>query len=195
MGWTGYNANFYKKGKVDRLAEIKSLYDGEENYKILKASLVGSVVYAAIEKNTDDEKCVFAAVYLTSTKEDDYFNFSYKDLDETCGPNYYDCPESILKLLTPTDNDYAIEWRVECWENIRKKKEKRKNPDSLSNLPVGSIIEMKYWKEGVDTIMLEKVRAYGYKNPIWYNESTGYRYQNKTIEQQGYKVVKRATAL
>lgn len=189
MGWTSYSAKYYKKGKVDRIAEVKSLFENDEKYTILKASAVGSTVYLAIEKVTDNEKIVFGAVYLTSTNMKEYNNFSYKGMDETCGPNQIDCPESILKMLTPTENEYANEWRNDCWENIRKKQEKRKNPNSLKNLPIGSIIEMKYWEDNIPFIRLKKIDYPGYKSPIWYSKETGYKYKPATIEGAGYKVV------
>jgi hypothetical protein len=42
------------------------------------------------------------------------------------GPFQYDCPERILKLLTPTSNEYAQNWRNKCWENIKRKKARPK---------------------------------------------------------------------
>lgn len=191
MGWTSYSAKYYKKGKIDRVAEVKSLFENDERFNVLKASAVGSTIYMAIEKinNTNNEKIVFGAVYLTSTNMKDYHNFSYKDMDETCGPHQTDCPESILKLLTPTDSEYANEWRNKCWENIRKKREKKTNPHSLKNLPVGSIIEMKYWEENTPFLRLEKIDYPRYKNPIWYCRETGYKYKPTLIEEAGYKVI------
>lgn len=193
MGWTSYNANYYKNGKVDRVAEIKSHFEQNENYNVLKASSVGSTIYLAVERIVNEEKVVFAAVYLTSINMKDYYNFSYKDMDETVGPCQRECPESILKLLTPTDNELANEWRNDCWENVRKKKEKKKDPNSLSNLPVGSVIEIKYWEDDIPYLELEKINYSRYKKPIWYSSKTGYRYSAKTIEHQGYKVLSRAT--
>jgi hypothetical protein len=35
-------------------------------------------------------------------------------MDETCGPYEKKCPLSILNLLTPTDNEWANEWRKQC---------------------------------------------------------------------------------
>ena len=193
MGWTSYNANYYKNGKVDRVAEIKSHFEQNENYNVLKASSVGSTIYLAVERIVNEEKVVFAAVYLTSINMKYYYNFSYKDMYETVGPCQRECPESILKLLTPTDNELANEWRNDCWENVRKKKEKKKDPNSLSNLPVGSVIEIKYWEDDIPYLELEKINYSRYKKPIWYSSKTGYRYSAKTIEHQGYKVLSRAT--
>ena len=134
MGWTWYNANYYKKGKIDRKAECDSYFEYKNSpYKVLKSSMVGSTYYAAIQKGN----IVCAAVFLTSTCMNDYYNFGYKDMDETCGPYQYDCPKSILDLLTPTDSEYANEWRRKCKE----KRESSKTAFSLSKLPIGTQIK------------------------------------------------------
>ena len=57
---------------------------------------------------------VIAVVVLTSVRNGRYFG--YKDMDESELPFYYNCPESILKLLTPTENANANEWRKRCRE-------------------------------------------------------------------------------
>lgn len=190
MGWTSYNANFYKKnGKVDIVAEVENYFNENEGYKVLKSSAVGRVVYSAVERFKDEEKIVFASIFLTSVDNGDYYNFSYKDMDETVGPCYYDCPASILKLLTPTESEYANEWREACWKKIEEKKKKRKDPNSLSNLPVGSKIEMKYWGEGNPIIVLEKMNYWGYKRPIWVCSAMNTRFKEKDIQSQGYKVL------
>lgn len=155
MGWTGTHATHYKNGKVDRKAECDSLFSVA--YRVVKSTMVGSVYYAAIEhikeykgRDADDkpiyedvpenEREVFAAIILTRTDLKDYFNFNYKDMDETCGPCEITCPASILDLLSSTDNEWALQWRQRCRENIAKRKAARKNPKSLNNLPEGSII-------------------------------------------------------
>ena len=137
MGWTSYNASFYKNGSIDRKAECDSYWSGNnDQYTVLKSAMVGSTYYAAIRVNKkpvrDEEghivkdasgnwimqevqdPAVFAAVFLTSTNMKDYYNFSYKDMDEAVLPGCYDCPAGILKLLTPTDNELALEWRAMC---------------------------------------------------------------------------------
>jgi hypothetical protein len=54
----------------------------------------------------------------------DYHNFGYKDMDESAGPYQAECPERILKLLTPTTSQYAQQWRDACWAKITAKKAK-----------------------------------------------------------------------
>ena len=109
MGWTSYHASFYKNGKIDRKAECDSIMNcdmvgNKGRYEVLKSAMVGSTYYAAVKKTifktgTKPEKeSVFGVVMLTSVNNKDYFNFSYKDMDESAGPGYYDCPKGILDL-------------------------------------------------------------------------------------------------
>jgi len=73
-------------------------------------------------------------VCLLDYRPNDYHNFGYKDMEEPMGPYYYNCPERILKLLTPTTNEYALKWRKKCWERIKRLK-------SMPKLSQGDIIE------------------------------------------------------
>jgi len=76
---------------------------------------------------------VFAIVCLLDYQPNDYYNFGYKDMEESMGPYNYNCPERILNLLTPTGNEYALKWRWKCREAVerRKKVAKIKNGDIL----------------------------------------------------------------
>jgi hypothetical protein len=136
MGWTTCNAKYYKNdGKVDRKAECDALYTWETDVKeisVVKSRMVGSVYYGAIRvhmKSGDIPDIVTGTVVLTNSGEykNDWFNFGYKSIGEDMGPTESNCPKSILDLLTPTDNEFAIAWRKRCRENLGKKK--------LSSLP------------------------------------------------------------
>jgi hypothetical protein len=79
-----------------------------------------NTLYAAIKDNETQE--VYCAVYLLRWSRD-YYNFSYKPMTEYVGPCESECPERILKLLTPLNdqndpNNFAREWRKRCEENI-----------------------------------------------------------------------------
>src|SRR3546814_18607482 len=39
-------------------------------------------------------------------------------MEESMGPCEADCPARILDLLTPTDKEYAREWRTRCRANL-----------------------------------------------------------------------------
>lgn len=182
MGWTSYHATHYKQsGDIDRKAECDGYFlEGLNSgyYRVLKSVMVGSVYYAAVQSlkkyvgkdengNSiyEDEQCadVWAAVILTQVDRNDYFNFAYKVMDESMGPCYYDCPASILKLLSPTDSGYALAWR----ENCRQKMEQKKSPTALSNLPIGAKIQIKRGDE-IKTYV-KHAPAYQFKRPFWYN--------------------------
>ena len=213
MGWTSYHATHYKKGKIDRKAECDAYFMEGLNrgyYDILKSSMVGSVYYAAVKPlkryskdNVGNEVIVdipenkqevFGVVFLTSTDSKDYFNFSYKDMDETVGPCYYDCPKGILDLLTPTDSVWANNWRAKCREQL----EKKKNPNSLSKLPKGTVIQVtmpfntKFFREG-DIIQLYKDENFGSNRTSWFVVNRGIKFTVGLMKQlEGhYEVIKR----
>lgn len=80
--------------------------------------------YAAVERidKATGEREVWAAVFLLGYAPNDYYNFGYKDMSESMGPCEAECPERILKQLTPTDSEWANQWREKCWENLKKRK-------------------------------------------------------------------------
>lgn len=185
MGWTEYNASHYKyiKGRrvIDRKAECDEIFKTEDSYNgkyhltNLKSAMVGSTYYAAIErinKENPEDRIVFAVVCLTSTDMKNYYNFAYKDMDETCGPYQSNCPKGILDLLTPTESEWANAWRQRCYENLQKKKD----PNTLNNLPVGTKIKVvmpfdtTYHNKGQEVILVKATNWKGNRT-AWYKGS------------------------
>lgn len=195
MGWTGYHATHYKNGKIDRKAECDAYFMEGLNrghFNVLKSSMVGNTYYAAVSplkksngKNEngdyiyidipESERVVFGVVFLTSIDTKDYYNFSYKDMDETCGPYKYDCPKGILDLLTPTENEYANAWRKQCYAKL----EKKKDPNNLGKLPVDTVIKIvmpfdtNYFRKGQE-VKLKKCKR-------WYSNRTEWITQTSPI--------------
>jgi len=85
--------------------------DGLDDDKIVDMA-VKNMTTAYIAYRTDEGEVVALVYMLHFTR--DYFNTTYKPLDENMGPCDTDCPERILDLLTPTDSEYAVEWRAAC---------------------------------------------------------------------------------
>ena len=139
MGWTFTSelrlSGKSKKDYVDGICTWEGERDGVPfKAKPLKSVFVGSTYYAAIERLSEDGSCeVFAVVFLTSSKpnDPDGYTFGYKDMDETVGLCSYDCPASILDLLTPTDHQYAAEWRAACRERAKLTGRKLKDGDII----------------------------------------------------------------
>jgi len=131
MGWTSYKAHEYKRGRVDVKKELDQWIVGDN---LADSALVGSTYYAAVRDRSEGR--IFGLVALTSVNnKDPDFNISVKLMDETMGPCQYTCPKRILDKLTPTDDEYALEWRNRCYEQIAEKNRQRRDPNSLKNLP------------------------------------------------------------
>lgn len=159
MDWTSYHASYYKKnGEIDRKAECDAYWKEGLNrghFEVVRSAMVGTTYYAAVKailrrigdgKDTyepipESEQKVFGVVFLTTVDRKDYYNFAYKDMDETCGPCQTDCPLGILKLLDKTDNAYAIAWRNACVESAKKRVQHTNSRKKLKELSVGSSIE------------------------------------------------------
>jgi hypothetical protein len=141
MGW------LYQYDPVENpvayLTEKYNCDNERRTLRVLAAARVGSTVYMAI-KSTDKASAasyVFAAVILISNTQK--HGFGYKDMDESMGPCQCDCPDRIMRLLTPISDlpnpGYAADWRarVESRKNAtRQQKQKRQS------LRVGSIVTL-----------------------------------------------------
>lgn len=90
----------------------------DDRFKIVHYSKVGSVAYLAIKK---DNSIVFGCVVWCFV---DKGNKGYKLMEESTGPYYYDAPKVLLDKLTPTDSEYAIEWRRKCRDRAAARKVK-----------------------------------------------------------------------
>jgi hypothetical protein len=120
MGWL-FSNNFNPNRRIE-LDKQFTWASETARCRVLKSAMVGTTYYAAIEYTIEEtgERKVFAAVALTEASRDG--GWGYKDMDETVGPYETRCPASILDLLSPTDNQYALEWRQRCREYIARKK-------------------------------------------------------------------------
>lgn len=112
---------------------VREFFEKEFNYekdngrygRVIDCAAYLNVAYLAYEigkVGDPDSKEIIAIICLLSYRPKDYYNFGYKDIGESMGPYYYDCPERILKLLTPTSDPTANEWRQECWRRVRARK-------------------------------------------------------------------------
>lgn len=158
MGWTSYHIDCSAKEELDRLF-TGNLVDGNNEktgeHKVLRSCMKGFTYYAAMECTylNGRPREVVGIITLVKLAPKSYYNFSYKDMTENFGPYRCECPESILKLLTPTQNEYALRWRKDCWDNIEKRKK-------LNKVPMGGMITFK--DDGKD-IVLTKYRMSRHK--------------------------------
>ena len=85
----------------------------------------GEWQYAAyVAVRNDETGEVFALVVLMHRNPSPhvYWNFHYKFVSEDMGPFEDDCPADVFALLTPTESEYANEWRGRVRLNLERPK-------------------------------------------------------------------------
>lgn len=162
MGWTSYHIDKIN-GKIDRKSECDAICTGETEafkWEVIKSAMKGSTHYAAVRKTDKQtgEAFTFASIILTRINNDEYCNFYYKDMSESMGPNESKCPASILDLLDPTDNAFALKWRERC-------REYNAGKNNLGRLPIGTVIQFMF--NGSPTKAFKHAPAYQFKTPFW----------------------------
>jgi len=172
MGWDGTRPTFWKNGKVDRKAEVDNRFTWENEdarVSVKKSAMKSTTWYGAVERydKITQKSVVIGVVALTRMDREGYF--MVKTMDETSGPYCYECPESILKLLSPTDSEWANQWRENCRAFGHKKTE-------LRNLPVGSKISMEF---NGKTMILTKMAPYYRFNSTWWYDEKNHSYMPK----------------
>lgn len=171
MGWDGSQITHWKNGRPDIIAEYNDRFRDYGDFKCplepVKSVAKGSVIYSAVRnKNTGQ---VFGEVALTS-KDGSYLMF--KEISEAELPYYYDCPKSILNLLSPTEDENSLKWREEC---IKYQEEKKTNPVYLQNSKVGDMIIFNKEK-----ILVHSAPMAQFKTDFW-KEYGQYKYVNKKL--------------
>lgn len=122
MGWT-----FTHKPEsmpIKAFFEEKFNCDNEHGtWVVLDCAVVRlCTAYLAIRwlNKTIQQENVVGVVCHLAYRRSDYYNFGYKDVCETSGPCASEAPKRILELLSPTDEEWALQWRARCWEKIQK---------------------------------------------------------------------------
>lgn len=133
MGWT--ETNWVKGTKIiDWFKEGYNFENEHVKQTVLDAALVARTeAFAAIEQIKKDtgERTVSMAVVIVKF-QNEFYNFRYKDMDETMGPYICRCPKRLMKLLTPTEHEHALEWRKRVEEYWKQKDEAKKKRGKLN---------------------------------------------------------------
>jgi hypothetical protein len=94
------------EGRYGRFLKTKIVSTGESDWP-----RVMYVAWELGEAHGDEAGDVIGMVVLHHWGGG-YFNFTHKEVTETMGPCEDECPASILDLLSPTTNEFALEWRA-----------------------------------------------------------------------------------
>lgn len=97
-------------GYYERRTLIEHLVNGN-GVKTLKHFLSGNNLWCVHEHDGQRWACLYLLRGSPRIKNDPY-NWGYKDVCESMGPNELSFPYTWLDLLTPTDSQYANEWRA-----------------------------------------------------------------------------------
>lgn len=122
MGWTGIPKHF------DSASEKKHYLDGlfEDGIKVILSRMVSNEYYAAIQLT---DGTVTAYVVKTASRSAE---FLYKGVSEDCGPVWTKCPQMILEILSPTENQWALKWRKECADYNEAQRIKRRKYEKIA---------------------------------------------------------------
>lgn len=114
MGWlfTKYQT---KEELIDRCLRGDSHPTG---FKALAHTISGGNRLWVVFENEANEHLPkgerFIALYLLASQRG--FGWGYKDMDESVGPAYYDCPLSYLKMAPDPKSEYSAGWREKVRE-------------------------------------------------------------------------------
>ena len=114
MGWTGC----FTDKSISEIAETEFLGTNQEWAS--RPCIRGGTYYRAVRNI--DTGVVWCLVVLFKTRTLVCKELLWKAMDDTMGPAECNCPESILKILTPTNNETSNRWRERCYKQIEAKK-------------------------------------------------------------------------
>jgi hypothetical protein len=141
MGWIFDYEKLTKESPAQRIARELTFETETHRSTPLATATVGNVVYAAVRREikNSSKTFVFCAVVLFKNSEKD--GFGTKFMDETAGPCAIDCPERIIKLLSPVgeipNSSYAADWRARV-------EAARKTRNDLRSTSPGDIVRLSH---------------------------------------------------
>ena len=123
MGWlVWYEGRMGSRKEIDRIFRERIV---GKRFEVLKSCCRGYTRWCAAVKDKETGE-VFAVMPRYHFCPSDG-SFGYKWEDESYGPFFYNYPKSYFDLLTPTDIEFANEWREEMRKRYAQKENERKN--------------------------------------------------------------------
>lgn len=120
----------------------------KQTYKLVDYSVRGNVIYGLcpLLKNIVDDfgdiQTISTGYYITVFMlGTDNKIWGYKDIDESCGPLYYDCPKRILLKSTVED---TRGWRKKCLEKSNSKVKLIENAWYQFTVPLKGVVKWQY---------------------------------------------------
>jgi hypothetical protein len=95
-------------------------FKSDNNWTLLKSSQKGNINYSVWDTITKSNECIRTVLITIFSRENG--RVSFKDIDISGGPYYYDIPATLFKLLKSgnvSTDKYTSEW-IETVENNQK---------------------------------------------------------------------------
>jgi len=170
----GYMSIHYESGKnFSDWCNEQYTYDDENiSLEVVDCALVRRTEgYIALKRTIKKENKSY--VFLLALKiqwSNDWFNFTYKELDESEYPYMFNCPERIFKKLSPIEDfeddmttepaKNAIAWRTE----VKKRIELRKKLKNGVKFEVDTPVDFGVFKATKFTVKNRRKRHYKAEN-------------------------------
>lgn len=136
MGWLFMSSLKGHAGPREYLDAQFTLETEMAKTRVLRSALVSMrTYYAAVECiRADRPREVVAVVCLVkyNPRDREGYIFGYKGMDEGMGPCEAACPAAVLDLLTPTENEHALDWRARCRSALAKRAAKPRLHNGLT---------------------------------------------------------------
>lgn len=155
MGWFGIYGNFES---VADYAE-QELAITNIDHKMLDRAIVNNYVYTLVQRADESTYILIDRVKRAGKY------WSHNPMDESWGPDNYDCPERILSRST-SQHPRAVAWRDRCRQHRRDKVLRLRLTNELKH---GMIIKSKYFGS------LVFIKLYG-KTKLVCTDNLGGRY-------------------
>lgn len=120
MGWLYQNDPLRHETPAQYLTRMYNRDEPERRQTVLASATVRGTVYQAIKVEERKTGRTYVLCAVTLIRNSKRHGFGYKDMDETMGPVECDCPERVLRLLSPIEDiphpGYAADWRARVRE-------------------------------------------------------------------------------
>lgn len=114
MGWS-----FSCEPRHDRKAVVAELNHLGEGHALIAHRVVGCHLWQVVERKSDGIKHIHLYLMQKGAPGE---GWGWKGISEQSGPYFLDCPETLLAMCSPPENEYAAGWRAKVREFHAKRK-------------------------------------------------------------------------
>lgn len=154
MGW------LYTHNELPVAEAVNKIWMGPETTPLLTKIVNFREAYTAVRHSSG---YVFAGITLIDYRPKEFLNLGTKEMDETGGPYYCNCPIYILNLLTDLTESYpyAERWRQKCFRNLIRRRARVKKAMTVKEIVKRILKGVKYRPVYLNELILEHLTAVG----------------------------------